>query len=73
MRIMSAPSRDGMKIRLLAATALAAGFAFPAFAQQAAQPAPQAAAQNGGMEEIVGRNRMLGQARFRLLGVRYKK
>ncbi|HEX4504627.1 MAG TPA: TonB-dependent receptor plug domain-containing protein, partial [Alphaproteobacteria bacterium] len=38
-----------MKIRLLAATALAAGLALPAFAQQAAQPA----AQGGGMEEIV--------------------
>ena len=53
MRTMSAPSRDGMKIRLLAATALAAGLALPAFAQQAAQPAPQAAAQQGGLEEIV--------------------
>ena len=30
-----------------------AGFAFPAFAQQAAQPAQQAAAQQGGLEEIV--------------------
>jgi iron complex outermembrane receptor protein len=50
---MSAPSRDGLKIRLLAATALAAGFAFPAFAQQAAQPAQDTAAQGSGIEEIV--------------------
>src|SRR3569833_2474684 len=52
MRTMPAPSRDGLKIRLLAATALAAGLAFPAFAQQAAQP-QAAAVQQGGLEEIV--------------------
>ena len=53
MRILSAPSHDGMKIRLLAATALAAGFAFPTLAQQAAQGSQAAAAQQGGLQEIV--------------------
>jgi len=53
MRIMLSPSRDGLKIRLLAASVLAAGFAFPAFAQTADQPAQGTATQSGGLEEIV--------------------
>jgi iron complex outermembrane receptor protein len=52
MRVMSLPSHHGLRMRLLAATALAAGFAAPAFAQSAAQ-ATQATATQGGLEEIV--------------------
>jgi iron complex outermembrane recepter protein len=52
MRDTPIPSHHGLRIRLLAASALAAGFAFPAFAQGTAQ-ATQDAAATGGIEEIV--------------------
>jgi iron complex outermembrane receptor protein len=52
MRDTSMPSHYGLRIRLLAASALAAGFAFPAFAQGTAQ-ATQDTATQGGLEEIV--------------------
>jgi iron complex outermembrane receptor protein len=53
MRDTSMPSDHGLRIRLLAASALAAGFAFPAFAQGTAQATQDTAAQGGGLEEIV--------------------
>jgi iron complex outermembrane receptor protein len=49
---MILPSRNGLRNRLLAASAITAGFAFPAFAQNAA-PADQQTASTGGLEEIV--------------------
>ncbi len=49
---MTLPSQNGLRNRLLAASAIAAGFAFPAFAQTAA-PADQPVAATGGLEEIV--------------------
>jgi iron complex outermembrane receptor protein len=49
---MKLPSHNGLRNRLLAASAIAAGFAFPAFAQNAA-PADQPSASSGGLEEIV--------------------
>ncbi|MDB5397753.1 MAG: TonB-dependent receptor [Rhodospirillales bacterium] len=52
MLTMILPSRNGLRNRLLAASAIAAGFAFPAFAQNAA-PADQSTASTGGLEEIV--------------------
>ena len=52
MPTMTLPSRNGLRSRLLAASAITAGFAFPAFAQNAA-PADQLAASTGGLEEIV--------------------
>jgi iron complex outermembrane recepter protein len=52
MRNTSMPAHHGLRIRLLAASALAAGFAFPAFAQGTAQ-ATQDTATQGGLEEIV--------------------
>jgi iron complex outermembrane receptor protein len=48
---MNSPLKNGLRTRLLAATAIAAGMAVPAFAQT---PAPAAdTAQGGGLEEIV--------------------
>ena len=53
MRTMSSLSHHGLRIRLLAASALAAGFAFPAFAQGTAEATQDTTAQGGGLEEIV--------------------
>ena len=53
MRDMSLPSSHGVRVRLLAASAIVAGFAIPALGQSAAPATQNASAQGGGLEEIV--------------------